>query len=252
MSNLLLNCIGWKAALLHDDPCAYDRWVWLSKHLEKGNFKTLDAGSGTGAFSCYAALQKNNVIGLSFDKASNDSATAMAQKLSIKNVQFLTLDLRNLATHTELFDQFDQVICFETIEHILDDQGLVSHLSLLLKPGGKLFLTTPNKHYKHLFGDKLSATEDGGHVRWGYTHDEMETLFNRAQLSIIHKDFVSGVFSQQITNLLRLLGSVNKRFAWTITLPLRLLRPIDRVVTRLIKYPALSIAVIGVKQANNK
>lgn len=250
MSNLLLNCIGWKAALLHDDPCAYDRWVWLSKHLEKGSLKTLDAGCGTGAFSCYAATCHNNVVGLSFDEASNNYATAMAQKLQLSNAKFLTIDLRNLADHSELFDQFDQVICFETIEHILDDQSLVLNLSRLLKPGGKLFLTTPYKHYKHLIGDKLSEVEDGGHVRWGYTHQEMETIFNKANLNVVYKDYVSGVFSQQITNLLRLLGNVNKRFAWTVTLPLRLLRPLDKFVTRLIKYPSLSIAVIGEKQKN--
>ena len=80
----------------------------------------------------------------------------------------------------------------------------------------------------------------------------METIFNKANLNVVYKDYVCGFFSQQITNLLRLLGNVNKRFAWTVTLPLRLLRPLDSFVTRLIKYPALSIAVIGEKKMVEK
>lgn len=38
----------------------------------------------------------------------------------------------------------DTVVCFQVIEHIKEDGKLVSEIKRVLKPNGKLFLTTPN------------------------------------------------------------------------------------------------------------
>ncbi|THU33585.1 class I SAM-dependent methyltransferase [Niastella caeni] len=40
---------------------------------------------------------------------------------------------------------FDTVICFQVIEHIKNDHRLLDEIKRVLKPGGTLFLTTPNK-----------------------------------------------------------------------------------------------------------
>lgn len=36
MGNLLAKLVGWKAAIFHDDPTAYDRLQWLSRNLKPG------------------------------------------------------------------------------------------------------------------------------------------------------------------------------------------------------------------------
>ncbi|MBK8954535.1 MAG: class I SAM-dependent methyltransferase [Saprospiraceae bacterium] len=41
-------------------------------------------------------------------------------------------------------NQFDVVICFQLIEHIQEDHILLSEIHRVLKPGGKLLMTTPN------------------------------------------------------------------------------------------------------------
>jgi SAM-dependent methyltransferase len=41
-------------------------------------------------------------------------------------------------------EQFDAVLCSEVIEHLVDPDGLLTEISRILVPGGKLFLTTPN------------------------------------------------------------------------------------------------------------
>jgi 2-polyprenyl-3-methyl-5-hydroxy-6-metoxy-1,4-benzoquinol methylase len=40
---------------------------------------------------------------------------------------------------------FDTIICFQVIEHIENDSLLLQEIKRVLKPGGSLFLTTPNQ-----------------------------------------------------------------------------------------------------------
>ena len=247
MSDLLVKFIGWKATILHGDPGVYDRWKWLERHLSPGRLRTLDAGCGSGAFTLYAAKIGNESVGLSFNQHNNQVAEIRAKILHLVNVQFYTLDLRNLDQWTDQLGKFDQIICFETIEHILNDQKLISDLACLLKPGGKLLLTTPFKGYHHLVSDKLSTTEDGGHVRWGYTHSEMREMFMHNGLDVVAEEFVTGWVSQQLMNLMRLLTKIHYLMAWAIVLPLRLLQVFDRPITQRLKYPYLSIGVVAVK-----
>jgi SAM-dependent methyltransferase len=61
-------------------------------------------------------------------------------------------DLRNIGTNS-----YDTVICFQVIEHIEEDTSLCDEMYRILKPGGRLFLTTPNKN--------MSLTRNPYHVR---------------------------------------------------------------------------------------
>ena len=244
----LIRLFGWRASLLHGDPCVLDRWNWLRRYLDSGPLRTLDAGCGAGAYTLYAASIGNEAIGLSFDENSNRKARRRATILDLKSVRLLDADLRDMASWQDDVGLVDQIICAETIEHIRDDQKLVADLAALLKPGGKLLLTTPYKHYKHLLGDKLSTNEDGGHVRWGYTHEELRRLLTNAGLVVVREDYVSGIVSQEITNVLRALSKLNKTFAWLVTLPTRLLQLVDAPVTRAAGYPFMCVAVVAIKE----
>jgi SAM-dependent methyltransferase len=56
---------------------------------------------------------------------------------------------------------FDQVVSFETIEHVPDAHALVRELRRVLKPGGRLILSTPNRE----FGTPERHTANQFHVR---------------------------------------------------------------------------------------
>ncbi|HEX7242282.1 MAG TPA: methyltransferase domain-containing protein [Longimicrobiaceae bacterium] len=248
MSNGLLKVLGWNATILHGDPAVFDRWQWLRGHLTPGPVRTFDAGCGSGAFTMYAAKIGNQAVGMSFDRANQEKAEERARILGLDNVRFVTGDLRELDRHAPGLGTFDQVICLETIEHILDDRKLVADLASLLKPGGRLLLTTPYKHYRPLLGDRLSEVEDGGHVRWGYTHEELERLFAEQGLETTAKEYVSGWVPQKIMNLMRRVGRVNAMAGWALTFPLRVFQPLDAPVTRMTGYPHLSVGVVAVKR----
>jgi hypothetical protein len=61
----LLGLLGWKGVLLYADPCTYDRWRWIRDNARPGAVRTLDAGSGNGAFAMFAAVNGNEATALS-------------------------------------------------------------------------------------------------------------------------------------------------------------------------------------------
>lgn len=248
MRHALVRLIGWPGTVLHGDPCVFDRWLWLRRNLRPGRLRTLDVGCGSGAFTLYAATIGNQAVGLSHDERNNAVAAERASILGLVHACFLTVDVRDLDRFAAELGLFDQIVCLETIEHLRDDRKLIADLSSLLRPGGRLLLTTPYKHYRRLVGDRLSNGEDGGHIRWGYTHAEMRRLLGDHGLDVEVEGYVSGIVSQSLTNIQRILSRPHPRIGWLLVFPLRLLQLLDRPLTRLLRYPYLSIAVVAVKR----
>ena len=76
---------------------------------------------------------------------------------------------------------FDFIVSFQVIEHIEDDEFFSRELYRVLKPGGKLILTTPNI--------KMSLTRNPWHIR-EYTPKQLHDLLN----SIFPEVEMKGVF----------------------------------------------------------
>ena len=243
----LVNLLGWRATILHGDPTVVDRWHWLRRHLRPGPLRTLDAGCGSGAFTMYAAMQGNRAVGIADNATDIETAERRAAMLGISGLEFTIGDLRRLDEYGEGLGQFDQVLLFECIEHIRDDAKLVADLAARLSPGGTILLTTPYRHHKPLFGERVSEREDGGHVRYGYTHEDIAELFERSGLEVVETEYIGGVVAQKLASLQFALCRVDSHMAWAAVFPLRVARPLDRPLTRLMRYPELSVGVVGRK-----
>lgn len=242
-----MQLLGWKATILQGDPTVVDRWRWLRRHLRPGELRTLDAGCGSGAFTMYAAMQGNRALGLADNAADIATAERRAAMLGIEGLEFITGDLRRLDEFGPRLGTFDQILLFECIEHIMDDAKLVRDLAVLLKPGGTILLTTPYRHHRRLFGERVTDREDGGHVRYGYTHDEIAALFASAGIEVVEREYMAGVVAQKLASVQFALCRINSHVAWAATLPLRVAHPLDQPLTRLLRYPELSIGVVGRK-----
>lgn len=247
LNNTLVRLVGWVATILHGDPTMFDRWLWLRRRLLRGDLRTLDAGCGSGAFSLYAGKLGNEVLGLSFDERNNSVAQERARILGLANVSFVTCDLREIGQLTDELGQFDQILCFETIEHLLEDQKLVNEFARLLRPGGRLFLTTPSDRHRAFSQETVSDTEDGGHVRYGYSHNDLRRLFDNAALETVSLGYLTGPISQAILGVQYRLGSFSDPLAWIVTLPLRLLQIFDPLVSRASQVPHYCITATAIR-----
>lgn len=251
--SLLVRLFGFRATLIHGDTLVLDRWYWLKRRLPAtcDGQKFLDVGCGSGAFSMGAALRGYDSLGLSWDERNQAIATDRAKLCRASNAKFEVFDVRRLGERKELVEQFDVAICFENIEHILNDKKLMQDIAACMKPGGRFLLTAPYLLYHPMSqGDigPFSKTEDGGHVRRGYNKAMLEELCKDSGLVVEEVSYCSGFLSQKVTALQRLLSTLNPLFGWLVILPLRIFPPwLDWIVTKPLRWPYFSICLEAYK-----
>jgi SAM-dependent methyltransferase len=251
MLDTLLRVFGWRFLLVTGDPCVLDRWRWLRGHLRHGDVRTFDAGCGNGGFSIYAAGLGNEVVAASFSVREQESARRRAEILGVRSIDFRAIDLREIDDHRDSLGLFDQIICMETIEHLRDDEGLVSSLSAMLEPGGQILLSAPYDRHRPLYTEERepSPLEDGSHVRYGYSQQHLSQIAGEAGLEVGSESFISGIVSQKLTDLMRRASAqLGLLPAWVMLLPLRLLVLLDRPLSSALRYPYLSVALSAVKR----
>lgn len=153
------------------------RRVHLSRHWKRGPRTVLDAGSGNGWFSYLAWKSGARVRGLNIVQPQLDKAEAFYNDwlgVPKSELSFQRFNLYDLHT---LHESFDEIICYETLEHILDDQRVCREFFRLLKPGGALHLCCPFATHPKWVAECLDLKEEwGGHVRPGYTMESYREL----------------------------------------------------------------------------
>jgi SAM-dependent methyltransferase len=100
------------------------------------NVSLLDAGCGTGLFSLEACRRGASVTSMDVGEGL---LAMVAEKCDSTRV---VGDLQALPFDD---DSFQIVLCTEVIEHVQDPLGAIGELARVLRPGGTLILTTPNR-----------------------------------------------------------------------------------------------------------
>jgi SAM-dependent methyltransferase len=251
-SSILIKWFGFPATLVHGDTLVLDRWNWLKNRLPlTSNSETvLDVGCGTGAFTIGAARRGYIATGVSWDKRNQSVAEERNRLCGGESAKFVIGDVRKLDTVDGLDERYDIVICLECIEHILNDHKLFQDMASMLKPGGRLLLTTPNYYYVPITSDDRGpflTEETGWHMRRGYTTSMLEELAERSGLVTQEVSYCSGFLSQKVTKIWRVMGKLplGAPLHWLVTLPLRLLPIIlpDLWISRVIGWPLFSICI---------
>ena len=85
--------------------------------------------------------------------------------------------------------KYDQIVMLEVLEHIMDDALAINVLSRNLAVGGRLVISTPTQSNGLLRGDRLSETEDGGHVRVGYDGPDLDALLRENALRLVTRRY---------------------------------------------------------------
>lgn len=99
----------------------------------------LDIACGEGYGSHLLALQSATVTGIDIDTETIDAAKI---KYKHPHLTFLQGDVENIPITNA---SFDVAVSFETLEHITAHHKMVAELKRVLKPGGILLISTPDK-----------------------------------------------------------------------------------------------------------
>ena len=246
MDAWLVRQLGHRYLFLRSELSTKQRVRWVCSQIDGHRLKILEAGCGSGVFSYRLAAEGHEVTAIDLQQYVAKCETryhAFRDELP-GQIQFIAHDLRTL-DKLEGLEGFDCVICTEVIEHIMNDAKLVSDISRCLRKGGRLVLTTPNKHYHPLFGDRVSEIEDGGHVRKGYALTDLKNICERSDLEIIQVEYLSGFFTQKLIDLER---RVARTFGGALAaVALYPFRPLSRF-DRFVEFEPLCIAIVAEKR----
>lgn len=117
--------------------------------------RTLDCGCGMGFYlRLLSTLQKGSYSGIDGDA----KALAFAREaLAGRGVALARGDVLRLPYADA---SFDKVLFSEVLEHLPDDRQGLAEVRRVLKPGGVLALTVPDRHYPFLY-DPINRVAEG-------------------------------------------------------------------------------------------
>ena len=189
----------------------------LCRFWQTGPRDVLDAGSGNGYFSWLAYQTGARVVAMSFDQQQVEKARDFLVVNKGADPERLQFERRNLYDLTQETRTFDEVICFEVLEHLLRDGDVITEFYRLLRPGGALHLCCPNRLHPRHRAEVLDTKESGGHVRAGYTEDDYRKLLEPRGFQI---DSVVGIGTPAVYHADRVLRAIRNRFGDWAALPL--------------------------------
>jgi SAM-dependent methyltransferase len=102
----------------------------------------LDAGCGEG-YGARLLMQLGGArrcVGVDIDERT--VAAARDRYADVEGIDFETGDVTSLPFDD---DSFDAITCFETIEHVAAQRDAVAELARVLRPGGVLLISSPNR-----------------------------------------------------------------------------------------------------------
>jgi trans-aconitate methyltransferase len=87
--------------------------------------------------------------------------------------------------------RYDAIVVFDVLEHIRDDSTAVRELARALRPRGRLLVHVPERTYVdshgsvHEWTDETAWQSNPGHVRAGYTPEQLADLVIAAGLQVV-------------------------------------------------------------------
>ncbi|MCU7550849.1 methyltransferase domain-containing protein [Chitinophagaceae bacterium LB-8] len=170
------------------DPLHYlsqkEEMYWAVRHslLEMNNSKTIkimEVGCGLGYLTYALVKEGYDVIGIDISKNAVDEAIK-----SFGNYYICADVFEYVSEHQNLYNV---IILTEVIEHLNEPLKFLESIMLMLKKGGRIIITTPNKT---VFPKDVSwATELPPIHLWWFTEDSMKFMATKISANVSFIDF---------------------------------------------------------------
>ena len=116
----------------------FHRYLWASRCV--AGRRVLDLGSGEGFGAAILAGVAKSVDGIDVDAGSVEHSRV---NYSAANLRFSRGDARDLAGFDD--DSFGAVVAFEVIEHLREQEQVMTEIARVLVEGGLLVISTPDR-----------------------------------------------------------------------------------------------------------
>jgi 2-polyprenyl-3-methyl-5-hydroxy-6-metoxy-1,4-benzoquinol methylase len=166
--------------------------------------RVLDVGCGNGKLLDALSRRSSELTGI--------DASAAAIELARKRVPKANLMVADVQ-HTLPFSDaaFDIVFMLDVLEHLQSPVRAVSEAGRVLRPGGRLAITTPNANspMRYVRGKNWFGVADPGHVSL-YTSFTLSHLLERSRLRILRRlvEPFTGTFADPVLRVLRVGGTL--------------------------------------------
>lgn len=140
----------------------YARYAFATRFASGKRVLDCACGEGFGAYLLSATAAQVDAVDLSEAAVAHAARRYVAPNLSFRQANALALPFAAA--------QFDLVVSFETLEHLVEHEQLLAEFARVLKPDGILLISTPDKrvysdlagyrnefHPRELYADEFAA-----------------------------------------------------------------------------------------------
>ncbi len=176
------------------------RYLFARNVLQSRGVKTVaDMGCGAGYGSRILADAADTVIAVDENREAIESLLSLADD-RIKPTR-LSFGSDSLVEGLET-EPLDAIVCFETLEHLIDPLSMLGEFAELLRPGGTLILSVPNSVVERL--DDVGLLTNPVHQRM-FTIDSIRELIEQSgfQIRSVAGQPIAATIHQNETRLIR-------------------------------------------------
>ncbi len=175
-----------KRVLSEPDPLAYlasaeDVYWAIGKHLEDvpREARILEVGCGLGYLTYAISRRGYRATGMDISRKAIEEASRNYGNM------YLCADLIELSSHATC--SYDVIIMTEVIEHLPDPVGFIRAAQMLLRKGGYIIVTTPNRSIYH--DSVLWQTETPPVHLWWFSEKSLLYMGNRMGFEVCFTAF---------------------------------------------------------------